>query len=123
MGCWEELPHWGKKEIHTIQVNVSPVDDFGVGLQKSHPWALALGKTDQEIASKTRTILAWTIQGHRALAFDLLPLDDGASSSESGKKSKKAKKKEVGKEAKKAKKAKSLDRDKAGTLSSFVYSE
>ena len=94
---------------------MSLVDDTGASLQKSHCWALALGKKEQEVASKVGNILAWIIPGHRALAFDPLPSEDGPSSSKSGKKSKKAKKKEARKEAKKAKKAKSLERDKGGT--------
>ena len=104
-----------KKEITTIQVNVSLVDDTSASLQKSHCQALALRKKEQEVASKVRNIQAWIIPGHRAPAFDPLPSEDGPSSNKSGKKSKKAKKKEARKEAKKAKKAKSLERDKGGT--------
>ena len=94
-------------------MNVSPVDDFGAGLKKSHHWPLVLGKMEQEIASLVGNNLAWIILSHRALAFDPPPSDDGASSSKSGKKSKKSKKKEAQKEAKKTKKAKSSDRDDA----------
>ena len=104
-----------KKEVTTIQVNVSPVDDTGAGLKKSCHRALVLGKTEQEIASQVGSDPAWIIPGHSTLAFDPLPSEDGASYARSEKKSKKAKKKETRKETKKAKKVKSSERDKAGT--------
>ena len=81
-----------KKEVTTIQVNVSPVDDTGAGLKKSCHHALVLGKTEWEIASQVGSDPAWIIPGHSTLAFDPLPSEDGASYARSEKKSKKAKK-------------------------------